>query len=314
MKLFLRIIAVVSVLQSVVWSATLPAELLNWQIPQVKIQGTLKITNGPTSASGIYNIESWHFKGSQIHILDSHKKDSLRLVLYKIEDSSSFSYWSKGDDETFGGSMTNSVEARNGKFVSSFSALSMLNIYINRMKTVKDSDITLSTDDGEGTVTLEDDVIPGQYYSQYFKAIFHYRDNRLLSVDTFQSGENHQTGEKTDPVLLGRIVFSDYSSDPSPIPMSCSFTNWLPMACKEVMFLYDWHYHSVTPISDGETAKTVLSGATSGLTLDRWPARLHQNYPINPQKKPLVPTLWVYLGVGLFAVLFLAWLWKRRRS
>ena len=311
MKLFLRII-VVSVLQSVVWSATLPAELLNWQMPQVKIQGTLKLTNGLTSASGTYNIESWHFKGSQIHILDS-QKDSLRLVLYWIEDSSSFSYWSKGDDETFGTPMTDSVKAKQGSFVSSFSPLSMLNTSINQLKTAKDSDITLSANGSEGTVTIGGAAIPGQYYSQYSKTIFHYRDNRLLSRETFLSGENHQTGEKTAPFLGAQTVYSDYSSDfSSPIPMSCTMTNWLSSG--KILILYDWHYHSVTPIADGETAKTVLSGATSGLTLDRWPARLHQNYPMNVQKKPLVTTFLVSLGIGLFAVLFLAWLWKRRRS
>ncbi len=313
MKLFLRIIVVVSVLQSAVWSATLPAELLNWQMPQqVKLQGTFKITNGITSASGTYNIESWHFKGSQIHILDS-QKDSLRLVLYWIEGSSSFSYWSKGYDVAFGGTMADNVEDRNYAIASTMSALSRLNGFINRMKTAKDSDITLSTNSGEGTVTVKK-TVPGQYYSQHFKDIFHYRDNRLLSVDRFLSGEDHQTGEKTAPVLTARTVFSDYSSNPSPIPMSCSFASWLPMAFKEVMDLFDWHYHSVTPIADGETAKTVLSGATSGLTLDRWPARLPKEYPMNVQKKPLVTTFLVSLGIGLFAVLFLAWLWKRRRS
>ncbi len=312
MKLFLRIIVVVSVLQSVVWSTTIPVEMLNWQMPQVKLQGTLKITNGLASASGTYNIESWHFKGSQVHILDSQKKDSLRLVLYWIEDSSSFSYWSKGDDETFGEPMTHSVAKGRGSLVSTFSPLPRLNISINRMKTAKDSDITLSANGSEGTVILEGTTIPGKYYSQYSKDIFHYRDNRLLSLETFDSGENHQTGEKTAPFLRGRTVFSDYTSDPFPIPMSCTFTNW--MSPGKILLLFDWHFNSVTPISDGETAKTVLSSATSGLTLDRWPARLHQNYPINAQKKPLVTTFLVSLGIGLLVVLFLAWLWKRRRS
>ncbi len=305
MKLFLRII-VVSVLQSVVWSATLPAELLNWQMPQVKIQGTLKLTNGLTSASGTYNIESWHFKGSQIHILDS-QKDSLRLVVHQIEDSpSDYRYWSKGHDKTFGRPIAENV--KEGYGVPPFSALSRLNGSINRMKTAKDSDITLSTNSGEGTVTVEDS--DSDYYGN-FKTIYHYKDNRLLSVDYWQ-----QIEKETTPVLAGRArtVFSDYSSDPSPIPMSCSFTCWLPPAFKEVLLSYAWHYHSVTPIADGETTETVLSDATSGLTSDRWPVVRTSKHRMKVQKTPLVPTLWVYLGVGLFVVLFLTWLWKRRRS
>ncbi len=302
MKLFLRIIAVVSVLQSVVWSATIPVELLNWQMPQVKIQGTLKITDGLTSASGTYNIESWHFKGSRIDILDSQKKDSLRLVLYWIEDSpSDYRYWSKGHDKTFGGVWGES--AKDGYAVPPFSALFRLNADINQLKTAKDSDITLSTNDSEGTVTVEKADL--NYYRNS-KTIFHYSDNRLLSVDFWC-----QT-EETIPVLVGRsrTVFSDYSSDTSsPIPMSCTFTNW--MSPDKIFLSCDLHYNSVTPIDNGQTTETVLSGATSGLTSDRWPAKFPSIYWMIVLRILLLVSL--VIGLLVVFVLFLIWLWKRRR-
>ncbi len=299
MKQFLRIIVVVSVLQSAVWGTTIPVELLNWQMPQqVKIQGTLKITNGIT-ASGTYNIESWHFKGSQIHILDS-QKDSLRLVVYQSEASpSDYRYWSKGHDKTFGGWWGES--AKDGYGVPAFSALFRLNADINQLKTAKDSDITLSTNDSEGTITVEKADL--NYYRNS-KTIFHYSDNRLLSVDFWC-----QT-EETTPVLVGRsrTVFSDYSSDTSsPIPMSCSDTEWLPPD----NLLFDWHYNSVTPIDDGQTTETVLSGATLGLTSDRWPAKFPSIYWMVVLRILLLVSL--VIGLLVVFVLFLIWLWKRRR-
>lgn len=316
-KFIICLTVLFTVLPTVVFCASVPVALSNWKIPQVRMDGTISLYNGFNQSQphkGVYDIRSWYFKEAQVHVLWSQKDPGMRLVLYKLDGSSSLSYWSMGNDEVFGSAIANVATDKKGQMIGTFSVLSSLNDTINEVVKSNRSVLLSSSNDREGTITSERKTfISTEDLRIDSQTVVYYRDNVIVSRAGCNIETELKTGVESAPRWVGRHIYSGYSSEFPGVPLRCSFINWGPPDYTNAVLSTDWEFKKVVAIPAGLTAKQVISEVTPGLILNRWPAKaqvkvVDEKAPFN--RKYLV--LFSLLGIGCIIAIYK--LWHRRRK